>query len=589
MKVFIKSSLVLMLFLIFFGTTLAEQSVSGREGEPAGTNPTLRIIRVTTDLPDGDQPLIKEIESGLSPKESVSDIDLEQAPKVPNAPVPLWMTLDNLSSSDKENALIQFEIPHDLPETWFVQLKEIEALWNGGNFDQAIESLRSLEKSEELDHIAVGISWKVPRIILGTKWGADVQIESRHSVSKPCLDFDSASGNLFAVLQRGDDIAWTVNLSTDGGQTWQETYTWNAGSGESAIDVDATVVSGYLYVGYVATDFAQEARIRRFFASDGSSDVVYGYYTVFDENVNIEEVALASNADSYDNRIYFWAILADNSLVYYWDVATNATSWTEIATGISDAGCCLDVCYNAGYDTYFLWASYVDTEDSLYVVRNSSAVIENRKLGKARTNSHRSSVGAYADRIMVVYEYSVDDVRYWISYNGGDNWGYGILASTGTHYTNPVVTARQGGGFAVIYEAETGEPDTCYYRRRDYDIANWTVPRPFNQADITTGSPMSLEWIPPAADYCHSYGAIWTAAGTAYFDRHDYWKPGDANGDNVVDVGDVVYMINYLFKSGPDSNPHLSADANCEGIVDVGDVVYLINYLFKSGPAPCCQ
>jgi len=31
----------------------------------------------------------------------------------------------------------------------------------------------------------------------------------------------------------------------------------------------------------------------------------------------------------------------------------------------------------------------------------------------------------------------------------------------------------------------------------------------------------------------------------------------------------------------------LNGDANCDGIVDIGDVVYTINYLFKHGPPPC--
>lgn len=63
---------------------------------------------------------------------------------------------------------------------------------------------------------------------------------------------------------------------------------------------------------------------------------------------------------------------------------------------------------------------------------------------------------------------------------------------------------------------------------------------------------------------------------------------GDLNADGLIDVGDVVYLINYLFKSGPPPNPMLTGDANCDSLVDVGDVVYLINYLFKSGPAPSC-
>jgi hypothetical protein len=63
---------------------------------------------------------------------------------------------------------------------------------------------------------------------------------------------------------------------------------------------------------------------------------------------------------------------------------------------------------------------------------------------------------------------------------------------------------------------------------------------------------------------------------------------GDANGDGVIDISDVVYLINYLFIHGPAPVPLAAGDATCDGVVDVSDVVYLINYLFVSGPAPGC-
>ena len=63
---------------------------------------------------------------------------------------------------------------------------------------------------------------------------------------------------------------------------------------------------------------------------------------------------------------------------------------------------------------------------------------------------------------------------------------------------------------------------------------------------------------------------------------------GDANGDGVIDIGDVVYLINYLYKNGSAPVPLENGDANCDSSVDVGDVVYLINYLFKGGPEPSC-
>ena len=63
---------------------------------------------------------------------------------------------------------------------------------------------------------------------------------------------------------------------------------------------------------------------------------------------------------------------------------------------------------------------------------------------------------------------------------------------------------------------------------------------------------------------------------------------GDANGDGVIDLGDVLYLVSYLYKNGPAPDPWQAGDANCDGVLDLGDVLYLFNYLYKGGPAPGC-
>jgi hypothetical protein len=60
---------------------------------------------------------------------------------------------------------------------------------------------------------------------------------------------------------------------------------------------------------------------------------------------------------------------------------------------------------------------------------------------------------------------------------------------------------------------------------------------------------------------------------------------GDANGIAPVNVADVIYLINYLFKGGP--APLDVCDVNLDGKTNVTDVIYLINWLFKGGPNPC--
>ena len=63
--------------------------------------------------------------------------------------------------------------------------------------------------------------------------------------------------------------------------------------------------------------------------------------------------------------------------------------------------------------------------------------------------------------------------------------------------------------------------------------------------------------------------------------------PGDANGDQIVNVGDVVYLVSYLYRDGPAPDPLAAGDADCDGMINVGDVVYLVNYLYREGPPPC--
>jgi hypothetical protein len=62
---------------------------------------------------------------------------------------------------------------------------------------------------------------------------------------------------------------------------------------------------------------------------------------------------------------------------------------------------------------------------------------------------------------------------------------------------------------------------------------------------------------------------------------------GDVTGDELIDIGDVIFLINYLYIDGPAPDPLMTGDVNCDGVVDIGDVIYMINYLYIEGPSPC--
>jgi hypothetical protein len=68
---------------------------------------------------------------------------------------------------------------------------------------------------------------------------------------------------------------------------------------------------------------------------------------------------------------------------------------------------------------------------------------------------------------------------------------------------------------------------------------------------------------------------------------------GDVNDDGIVNVGDIVYLVSYLYRGGPAPVPmSCVGDVNNDDIVNVGDIVYLVSYLYRGGPAPdpnCCN
>ncbi len=61
---------------------------------------------------------------------------------------------------------------------------------------------------------------------------------------------------------------------------------------------------------------------------------------------------------------------------------------------------------------------------------------------------------------------------------------------------------------------------------------------------------------------------------------------GDCNGDRLVDVADIVFLINYCFLGGQPPRPLCIGDVTDNGVIDSGDIVYLIEYVHLGGPAP---
>ncbi|UCB52152.1 MAG: dockerin type I repeat-containing protein [Candidatus Zixiibacteriota bacterium] len=63
---------------------------------------------------------------------------------------------------------------------------------------------------------------------------------------------------------------------------------------------------------------------------------------------------------------------------------------------------------------------------------------------------------------------------------------------------------------------------------------------------------------------------------------------GDINADGMINVGDVVSLVNYLYRDGDEPCPVEAGDVTCDEKVNVGDIVVLVNYLFRDGDPPPC-
>jgi M6 family metalloprotease-like protein len=154
--------------------------------------------------------------------------------------------------------------------------------------------------------------------------------------------------------------------------------------------------------------------------------------------------------------------------------------------------------------------------------------------------------------------------------NGGENWmagqPYDILWES-ISFASPVTIeySADGGGAWTALAAGTSN-DGVY---------SWTVPDTPSDicliriSDMDDGTP---------ADQSDGYFSI------------SSYAPGDANADGSVGLGDVIHVLNYLFKDGEPPIPPSAGDANGNCSVNLGDALYLLNYLYKNGdpPRPGC-
>ncbi|KPL00008.1 MAG: hypothetical protein AMJ91_05610, partial [candidate division Zixibacteria bacterium SM23_73_3] len=101
--------------------------------------------------------------------------------------------------------------------------------------------------------------------------------------------------------------------------------------------------------------------------------------------------------------------------------------------------------------------------------------------------------------------------------------------------------------------------------------------------------------LPPDSSHLESF-IVFGVDTTQHLIEPVWWRPmlsfcgfyrGDVNQDGILDLGDILHLVNYLYKFGGAPLPFVDqGDVNNDGIVELADLLGLVSYLYKNGPAP---
>lgn len=144
-------------------------------------------------------------------------------------------------------------------------------------------------------------------------------------------------------------------------------------------------------------------------------------------------------------------------------------------------------------------------------------------------------------------------------------------------------------------------------RAAEYDIRystelitenNWSMAGSVSGEPVpsVSGTPeqYTVEGLDPGTEYYFAIKAAdevpnWSLLSNVISYTTPYWCNGepDLNCDEVLDISDLVFLIDYMFKGGLadcDNWDPMRADVDCSGQLDISDLMILIDYMFLQEP-----
>jgi murein tripeptide amidase MpaA len=171
----------------------------------------------------------------------------------------------------------------------------------------------------------------------------------------------------------------------------------------------------------------------------------------------------------------------------------------------------------------------------------------------------------------------------------GNNRGHGITGSSGGWVEAQFDLSDYGGQEVYVrlsYETDYYILGEGFYVDDIYPVNRYTEEIIYsnlteNSITMYDKSPSYYDYFVRALDEQGQWSEFSDGART-------YAKPpyicGDTDGNEVVDLLDIVFMIDNKFKDGPLPDPIESADVNNDGTFDILDIVHMIDFKFKECP-----
>jgi len=206
--------------------------------------------------------------------------------------------------------------------------------------------------------------------------------------------------------------------------------------------------------------------------------------------------------------------------------------------------------------------------------------------GNVYVTGSSGGLGTSDDYATIKYAPNGDSL--WVRrYSGpgiNEDYAYALVVddSGNVYITGYIETSGSSSEYATIKYAANG--DTLWVRR--YNGPGNSI----DQAYALTLDSASNVYVTGSSD---GSGTSSDYATIKYVQFACVDTAGDANGDGKINLVDIIYKVNYVFKGGSAPSPLCRGDDNADSKINLQDIIYGVNYVFKGGPAPqksreCC-